>query len=110
MSYEINDVFTDSLFIGKNYVKDSNLGSNYKFTVSDTIMVPTLFELAIYLNPSKYVYYRKYMKFEDVIINVNSNLTILLLFFNLVCSYYNRTIQKHEFKKDYFKEKIDEEC
>ena len=107
MSYELNDVFTDSYFKGKNFVKDSNLASNYRFTVSDTIINSTLFELAIFLNPIKYIYYRKYMKFEDVIINVNSYLSILLLFFNLVGSYYNKTIQKHDFIKDYFKEKID---
>jgi len=107
MSYELNDVFTDSYFKGKNFVKDSNLASNYRFTVSDTIIYSTLFELAIFLNPIKYIYYRKYMKFEDVIINVSSYLSILLLFFNLVGSYYNKTIQKHDFIKDYFKEKID---
>ena len=90
MSYDLNEIHTDSSFIGKSDNIENIISSKYNFLPSDPFLKDTIFELYLYLNPIKTLYYRKYMNFQDVLNNVNSSVSFIFLVFKLVSMNFNK--------------------
>ena len=129
--YEIDEIHTDNNYIGTSDNIHQIVSSKYIFHNYDEINC-TL-KLYIYLDTTKNVYYRRYFKFQDVLNNVNSNVSIIFALFKFLASFFNKiklrqnlieedmlfkidlkeNLNNNNINKDDFsisEEKINEEC
>ena len=99
ISYDITEIHTDSSYMGKNDNIDQVLSNSYNFQPYNggQFQKGTIFELQFIIYPIKTLYFRRYMKFQDVINNTNSSVSIIFLVFNLLCSSFNKIKLKHKF-------------
>ena len=88
LTFKIDEIPTDINYIGTSYNKDQIVSSKYKFDNIDEI--DTIFKLYLTLDPIKNIYNRSYIKFQDVINNVNSTVSIIFALFKFLLSYFNR--------------------
>ena len=101
ISYDITEIHTDTNFIGNNNEIHKILSSNYNFnTINGKLFPGNLFELQLYVHPIKTLYFRSYMKFQDVLNNTNSSVSIIFIIFKLLCSSFNNLKLKHKFIKE----------
>ena len=93
ISYEITEIHTDSNFIGKNDKIDKVLSTNYNFIPfsGGQVFEGSIFEFHLFIYPIKYLYFRSYMKFQDVLNNTNSSVSFMFLVFKILCSSINNS-------------------
>ena len=96
-SLQLNEIHTDSNFIGVYNQRNDILTFNDKFELD---IYPdahdnTLFFLRIMMNRSKILYYRKYTKLQEVLNNVSSLTNLLILIFGLLVRSYNKRMLSH---------------
>ena len=105
LSYQLKEFNTDSNFIGSSKEKKQILSSDYKFVQNYPSYDGNLSQILFYINPEKIVYFRKYKKFQDVMNNVSSFWSILLIIFKLFAMSYNRLEMRNSFIEKYINTK-----
>ena len=95
MPYEKIEIHTDNNFIGRNYQTEHFLSSKYSFSPDDSQDSP--FQIFLFIDPIKTVYYRLYMNFQEVINNVNSVVNISSIIFKFCCGYFNKIKLRQSF-------------
>ena len=104
MSTQMIEINTDSSFLSSNTNTLNLFTSNYKVYSEDWTdnSGTTLLAMHYYLDPAKSVYFRQYMKFQDVLNNVSSVANILFTIFGIFCRRYNQ----YKLKVDFIQENI----
>ena len=92
-SLQLNEIHSDSNFIGKNNNNNQDLTFNDKFDVNPyhDAHDNTLFFFRIMMNRS----YRKYTKLQELLNNVSSLSNLLTLIFGLLVRTYKKRILSH---------------
>jgi hypothetical protein len=107
-SLKLNQIFTDSSifsFIASNSTENifsSDLSFMAEYIDNRKYFPDNLLQLNYYLNPIKKVYFRKYMKLQDVLNNVNSISALLMLIASMLVKNYN----KYKIKVDFIQDNI----
>ena len=96
ISYSIEEIHTDGNFIGSTDRIDKTISSKYKFDPHDNHQ-NIIFDLILYIDPIKTIYYRYYMNFQHVLNNVNSIMCILSIIFKFLSSYFNKIKLRQNF-------------
>ena len=102
MPFSIDEIHTDTSFIGSSDRKDIILSSKYNYRTQDNFGRNFVFRLVLYIDPIKTIYYRSYMKFQGVLNNVNSIVSILSIVFKFLGSYFNKIKLRQNFIEEDF--------
>ena len=105
-SLKLNQIFTDSSFfsfLASNSTENifsSDFSYMAEYIDNRKYFPDLLLNLNYYLNPIKKVYFRKYMKLQDVLNNVNSMSALLMLIASMLVKNYNTYKIKVDFIQD----------
>ena len=110
MSANVFEINTDSSFLGKSYDTVKVFTSNNRIYSEESHDGPTSpLVFYFYLDPNKNLYFRHYMKLQDVLNNVSSVSSFLLIILGYFCRKYNQYMLKVDFIEENIMYRIDKE-